>query len=381
MNRRKVAFAIALVTMVALLSVGVVEVVLRAYAGVADTGLATALQVDPYAVLVEPHGEFGYRPRPERTHEYPNGTAAYTNAMGFRGPEVAVPKPPGTFRIVLMGGSTTFGWGVADDETIDSHMRRALDGRYPDRSIEVVNLAFDGYDSYQLFERFQSDGGRLEPDVVILNTGVNDVAHAWYRDLRDGDPRSLLYKATMDQLRLEQELGGPTLWSRTKHWFYLARLPGWLRQQAGRAAVTSASAGEGPQPTPHWDLLEYFERNLRRLIELGTRGDRALVLLSTPPSSLRTKYDPDDPPARHYWILNAENTQVYRDSLSVRLQSLADQEAANGRPVAFVPHDELPPTLFLDDAHLTSEGNRRVAEEFVLALEPWLSNPAPGNVP
>lgn len=375
MRGRKALFGAAAATIVVVVSALLVEVVLRAYAAVAHDGLAEALQRDPYAVVVEPHGQSGYRPLPHRTLDYADGAAAHTNAMGFRGPEVRIPKPDGTFRILLLGGSTTFGWGVDDDDTIDRHMSAILRERYPGRSFDVVNLAFDGYDSWQLLERIRSDGARYEPDVVIVNTGVNDVSHAWYRDLQDGDRRNLLYRSTMDRLRDEQRRGHPRLWTRAKHWLYIPRVPGWLLAEL-RRGIGRRAAVDMPAPTPYWDVLEYFQRNLERIGEVVTGADRAVVLFSTPPSSLSTRYEPDQPPLRYYWITDARTTQIYRDSLSARMRGVSDALAAKGLAVRYVPHAELAPELFLDDAHLTAAGNRRVAEDFVAALEPWIAGGA-----
>jgi lysophospholipase L1-like esterase len=363
-------FGIGLAGLLLASSALLVEVVLRVYAGMANTALAQALRSDPYEVLIEPHGHLGFRPRPERTFRYANGTSATTNRMAFRGPEVAVPKPDGTVRALLLGGSSTFGWGVNDTETIDRHMSRILTERYPNLRVEVVNLAFDGYDSYQLLERLRSDGLRLQPDAVIVNAGVNDAHNAWVRNLEDGDRRTLLYEATMEQLRVEAARGGPTLWTRTKHYLYLGRLPGWVRGQAQLAAARAAT--DGKPPPYYWDALDYFERNLRRIVDLVADSSGA-VLFSTPPSSLLSLYEPDEPPRASYWIHDARTTQLYRDSLSSRMQAVAANEAAGGREVTYIPHGEFAVALFMDDVHLTSEGNRRMAEDFVSALEPWLA--------
>ena len=374
MSRRSTLAPMVLLLGTLAVSVLAVEIVLRVYANVADTSLAGALNLDPYTILVEPHGEAGYRPRPERVIGYDNGSVANINALGFRGPAVSLPKPDGVLRVVLLGGSTTFGWGVGDDETIDAHMRAIMADQYPERVVEVVNLGFDGYDSFQLLERFRSDGLRLDPDIVIVNSGVNDVRNAWYSDIVDGDARTLLYQATLEQLRFEAQRGGPTVWTRTKHYLYLARVPGWVRSQMLKNSVGTDAVAERPELF-HWDALDYFERNLARIQEAASAID-ASVLYSTPPSSLLTKYAPDDPPIRSYWLHDARSTQMYRDSLDARTRALVERMAAEGASLSYVQHEPLNPALFLDDAHLTGGGNRRVAENFVEALRPWLINGA-----
>jgi hypothetical protein len=177
------------------------EVAVRVYASV-DEAFGTGMRShDALAANIEPQGELGFRPKPNSVFRYSNGTAATINAMGYRGPLVAVPKPPGTFRILLLGGSTTHGWKVNDDETIDAYLRRILRRLYPGPQYEVVNLAFDGYDSNELVERLRHDGLPLAPDLVVVNAGVNDVGNARIPDLRDRDPRPLLYAGILAQLR------------------------------------------------------------------------------------------------------------------------------------------------------------------------------------
>src|SRR5438445_7054761 len=96
------------------------ELCIRAYVGVNRTAARVVAESDPMHVLIAAHGELGYRPRPNSVFRYGNGTVATTNSMGYRGPVVGIPKPSCTFRILLLGESTTHGWGVADDQTIDA---------------------------------------------------------------------------------------------------------------------------------------------------------------------------------------------------------------------------------------------------------------------
>src|SRR5206468_6247042 len=63
------------------------------------------------------------------------------NSLGFRGPEFAVPKAPGVFRIFAIGESSTFGWkGTYSHEGAWPALLEAkLRAAHPDRGIEVIN--------------------------------------------------------------------------------------------------------------------------------------------------------------------------------------------------------------------------------------------------
>jgi lysophospholipase L1-like esterase len=345
------------------------ELLIRLFAKVGgDVGRSVAT-ADPMAVKVIPHGVMGYRQKPGAAFTYPStGAVAHANSSGYRGPDVATPKPAGTFRVILLGESSSHGYGVADSQTIDAYMREELARRAPGRAIEVVNLAFDGYDAWQIWQRLLTDGLPRSPDLVILNTGVNDVRNARYANLQgDPDPRTLLWGSEIRRLQDEAARGGPTLWTRLKHHLYLARLPGLLRQRAAAKSSPQAML----QTAVHPDAMANFERNLTRIADtLTTLG--VPLLLSTPPSALLMEGVTVEMVPRSYWIVDARTTQQYRDSLNVRLRVVGERMVQRGGRAVYVPHT-LAPTMFLDDCHLTAEGNRVMAQDFAAAAEPFLA--------
>ena len=366
--------AVAPLLLLAAAAVGggaVAEVAIRVYASV-DEFFGTEIRShDALAVNIEPQGDFSFRPKPNSVFRYSNGTAATINAMGYRGPLVAVPKPPGTFRVLLLGGSTTHGWQVNDDETIDASLRAVVPRLYPGPRYEVVNLAFDGYDSNELVERLRHDGLPLAPDLVVVNAGVNDVSNARIPDLRDRDPRTLLYAGILAELREIERRGHPTLWTRLKHWSFALRLPGIIRSNLKARQATATAAVRRPNPR----AADFFERNLRRLADQLEARDVPIVF-STEPSALTASYELHDRSSRSYWVVDAATTQQYRDTLARRMERLADELAGQGRPVRYL-HANLPPDLFLDDCHLTPRGNRRMAETLAVAIRPFISPPRP----
>jgi len=100
------------------------------------------------------------------------------NSLGFRGPEFAVPKPPGRFRVAFIGDSLTLGWGVADNETFAARLEVLLRERFPNRDLDVVNLGVGGYDTRQEVTLLARNVSRLAPDLVLVGFYSNDVPEA-----------------------------------------------------------------------------------------------------------------------------------------------------------------------------------------------------------
>jgi GDSL-like Lipase/Acylhydrolase family len=104
-----------------------------------------------------------------------NGTTFRTGSLGYRGPDVSRRKPPGTFRVVVLGSSNTMGHGVNDEQTY----ARLLEGRLrdrvgPGRRVEVVNMAVSGDSPTQQLLRLQVEASGLEPDWILSDITALD---------------------------------------------------------------------------------------------------------------------------------------------------------------------------------------------------------------
>lgn len=100
----------------------------------------------------------------------------FTNSLGFRNSEI---KEKQKNRIIIMGASPSFGWGVEKEKTYAYLLEEKL------KDYEVINASVIGYSSYQgkiLFEKKIKD---LKPDMLIFAYGVNDPDR--YRFFRNED--------------------------------------------------------------------------------------------------------------------------------------------------------------------------------------------------
>ena len=105
------------------------------------------------------------------------GRFVNVDPQGFRLVRDQVPWPPDASRldVFVFGGSTAFGYGVADHETIASALQSALRGRVP--SAACYNFGSAGYYSTQeriLFEGLLLEGG--VPDIAVFVDGINEFA-------------------------------------------------------------------------------------------------------------------------------------------------------------------------------------------------------------
>lgn len=78
------------------------------------------------------------------------------------------PAPvPGEIRIVVLGDSFAFGWGLEEEETISRVLERKLHERFPDRPITVLNGGVDNYGPWQEKVFLEERCLPLQPTIIL----------------------------------------------------------------------------------------------------------------------------------------------------------------------------------------------------------------------
>ncbi len=120
------------------------------------------------------------------------------NSLGLRTHEIDKTKSNNTFRIFIMGGSTVEG-GFNDQWIISTYLGQELTKYYP--GAEVINAGIVGYSSQEELALLQTKILDLQPDLVVIFDGRNDLYYSildtWQK--RQGDPY-LYCKRALDGL-------------------------------------------------------------------------------------------------------------------------------------------------------------------------------------
>ena len=155
----------------------------------------------PFAILeprtsllvYQPHATFAsvYDPAGDaRNYFGPDGRVEYRiNQFGLRGPDLPAQKAPGSFCVLCLGDSFTFGEGVREEDTYPARLAKLLteSGRYP--RVEVVNAGVQAYGTREEAAFYALQGYRFQPDVVVLGFVLYD-ATDFAETIRQNDARN-----------------------------------------------------------------------------------------------------------------------------------------------------------------------------------------------
>jgi hypothetical protein len=276
-------------------------------------------------------------------------------AAGFRRTGRELPWPPVADRptVFVFGGSTAFGYGLADDETIPARLGAALTASCGEE-VAVYNFARSNYYSSQeniLFQRLLVQGVR--PEMVVFIDGLNEFGH------RADEPKfteRLAYLMT----ETPAQLG--------RRWLVdlpLARLTKRLLARSDLRQRASVEAGYAEQVVARW----LANRAQIRAVAQASGIETLFVWQPIPSYGYDLSHhlfapeaDAERQASAVGFALLAERRQA--DELAADLLWLADMQRAKAEP------------LYVDQVHYTASFSSEIAAAIAAAAGPRLCRPA-----
>jgi lysophospholipase L1-like esterase len=289
-----------------------------------------------------------------------------TNERGFRGGPVANPKPPGRRRVVILGGSAAFGIGASSDEaTFPARLQAVLRAR-GGRDLEVVNAGAPAYVSGQELARLIYEIVDLEPDVVIIYDGFNDLNSPLLFDARPGYPSNFAWREQTVHFNSFRQL----LRYRIQLSLQSSGVGFWARRVRGVPDGVVPAA-----PAIDAEIIETYRRNLDRMVSLAQARGIRTVCVFQPTLLTRQRRPAPEEEVVAYMERRHPGYLTRFGGLHPRAVEAMRQVAASRRG-AFVDlsglFDTMTGTIFIDAAHVTDRGNALIAERLVPETETLL---------
>ena len=203
-----------------------------------------------------------------------------TSSSGFRDGELAHARTPNTRRVVGLGDSVMFGWGVGEGECYLEVAEKLLNqGNGPRLRWEILNTAVPGYNTVMEIETLIHRGLAYSPDIVILDIVGNDLDLPKFLHLPE-DPwapsRWLLAELVSNRLNVGDRQRSPGA--------ELTWVPGPRAQQAGQLAIDIDTL-----PLLYRDMVgeTAFFNALETLARLSREHDFDVVIMNLSPRPRR----------------------------------------------------------------------------------------------
>jgi lysophospholipase L1-like esterase len=271
------------------------------------------------------------------------------NSLGFRGPEIAETKSSGTIRIAFLGSSTTYDPYADETSNWPSLTASLLQDASEACTIDFANGGVPGFATDHMRERLERTVAQLQPDIVVILPGGDQADRL---ASRTGVQSGLHY---LPSWLARQSL----VWSKLEKNLHIVRLQ--------RAAHSS----KGKLHFEPRELSLPFEQSLEALVQSAQKLSR-VVAIATISSQLRHEQTESEQ-------IRAANTALFfmpYMSIDGLLQARDEfnrviREVGRRRGVVVIGGEEDIPgdrLHYVDTAHFTKEGSRRMAERVSQAL-------------
>ena len=327
---------------------------------VVDLPALSLAELDPLSsarerLIVGPHPYLGYSNKPGYVHEATDAQrySINHNSLGFRGRETSWEKPAGVWRVLCMGGSSTYGLGPTSDETnwparLEAHLNDAA----PAKRVEVINAGCQGWSTFESFINLGIRGVDFQPDLVVVYQMFNDMRCALYPGVQRDNTHWRAVWPVERRGALDRVLERSRLfltWRRygTDWWESQKNLSAWAIVDMGRFKDNFA------QPTDPQLGLANYQRNLIDIIGLA-HAHGAEVLLATECMRVSDFDLFSSGPLQREWYQRFSD--VVGEAANERSVPFCDARAVLEPEAERQRAERGQDTLFTREVHLTDEG-------------------------
>jgi lysophospholipase L1-like esterase len=283
------------------------------------------------------------------------------------GRTVSLAKADGVFRILCLGGSTTYGVGADKTNAYPAQLEDLLTRVYGGcgKAFEVLNVGVMGYHSWHSRLRFETELAALRPDLVLVMDAVNDLAASTAIDdsLAFDQEKDRLLHLTNAMDRQDVLAKVDTVLGERSNLYQLLRA-------LGRKVVIVAQAGAADEAAAARERIERFgyRDNMRALVEAARSAGADCVLVDYP--WLAATSLPPDAAA----VTRRASTPLYRFGRSYFPETngrVARETAAtviNPQPAfdaLLAARPSRAGDLYFDEIHLTKYGNQILARQIL----------------
>ncbi len=254
-----------------------------------------------------------WRQRPNLNLKF-QGAKVITNSWGLRDREVDIKKDKNTFRIVCLGASPTFGWGVGQDKTYPSCLEKLLGSSNNIKTkVEVINAAEIGYSSHQGLVFLQENILKLSPDLITVSYVINDIdKDRFYRN--NGYSDKELMPISKVKLWLENFMARSDIYNWIKH----------VIVESKRRDIGCLAGGKSWRPSRV--SQKDYRNNLKNFIKTATENDIKMLFIAMPVNLPALSYPPEEDIEKETLILNNANNFIkskdYQKAISLGEEAL-----------------------------------------------------------
>jgi lysophospholipase L1-like esterase len=282
----------------------------------------------PRGIPMTPHGRRAWA-LPPNTEMVETHVRVRVNQMALRGPDLG-PKPAEEVRLMTLGDSSVFGFGVEEDAVFGAVAAQRLSALWEQTTVSV-NGGTPGYTSVQSLHTLQDVGAQVQPDLVVIATIWSDLFQTDDPVERAGGQRHPLALYRVGTRVLAPFLSAPTV--------------GWTEGEVG-AVAPGRTARVG---------IDRYQQTLDTLVrEIRGLGAEPVVMVLPAPVDL----DQEPLPA----LISA-----YREAMK-SVAKTHDLVLVDG-PAVF-RRSGAGNAYFFDQVHPSAEGHALLGEALAEALRP-----------